>query len=864
MPKKETAQTPLMKQYYQIKAQFPGTLVLFRVGDFYEMFEEDAVKASQILGIALTKRANGAASQVDLAGFPYHALDHYLPKLVAAGLRVAICDQLEDPAQAKGRIVKRGVTEVVSPGVHLHDKLLTADKSNYIASIHPITKNTFAIAFLDLSSGDFFVDKGDSKTIENLLHTFEPSEILLSKDFQKRFHQFFSDHFYVTPLDPWLFEHQFALERLYRHFGTTTLKGFGFEDDEPDLLPAGVLLHYLEMNEHHSTPHIQKLYRLARQNFMEIDRFTLRNLEILSPLRADGVALIQIIDHCQTPMGKRLLRRWLSFPLIQRESILQRQQRVEIFFQNSQLRNRVRLTLQHIHDTERLMAKMAMRKLNPYEAIRLKHSLKEVFELVNIFQDYSILMPQSHLIPQLTELTSLIEKTIQEDASSQINGQTINAGVSPRLDELRAIKSNAEAFLQQLLQKEIQRTGIPSLKIGFNKVFGYYLEVSNAHKHKVPSDYIRKQTLTQAERYITPELKEFETRILSADEEILHLENELYDQFLTQCSSYIEPLKAISQWIAEVDIYANFAFIADKFHYVKPEIFNKEEGFISIEGGRHPVIEQCLPPEKTYVPNDLYLDTKKHQILIITGPNMAGKSALLRQTALITLLAQVGSFVPAQMAQISIVDKIFTRVGASDNLAAGESTFLVEMIETAYILHHASPHSLILLDEIGRGTSTYDGIAIAWALVEYIHDHVGAKTLFATHFHELAELEKRLERVHNFHIAVKEANGKLIFLRQCLPGHSEHSFGIHVAEMAGVPPLMTERAKMILEQLEQQRTQQKAQKLASSIPAVQLHLFETENPAVVKLLTELQNLQIETLSPIQALLKLKEFQELIR
>ncbi|MCB0844499.1 MAG: DNA mismatch repair protein MutS, partial [Bacteroidetes bacterium] len=784
-----------MKQYFAIKAKYPGTVLLFRVGDFYETFGEDAIEVSKVLGIVLTKRANGAASHVELAGFPHHSLDTYLPKLVRAGKRVAVCDQLEDPKQAKG-IVKRGVTELVTPGVTFNDKVLEVNKNNFLAAVHFHDQKHVGVSFIEVSTGDFFLFSGPPVYAEKILNTLAPAEVLASRASMKHFRQAFGDKFYLTRIDEWVFQPDYAREKLLGLLKTSSLKGFGIENEPAGIIAAGAIVHYLNENQQTDLGHISRIYRFDDSEYVWLDQFTVRNLELIQPLHPDGKALVDVIDNTLTPMGGRKLRRTILLPLKNLEQIQQRLSVTEDFLKHQSVQHALAGLFNQMGDLERLASKVATQRLNPKEADLLRQSLNLIPQIIHELGQ----IPGPVLEKKITEFSEVraavdvLDHFLMEEISGMLaDGNVIRTGVSSELDELRGIKKNGKGLLLAMQQREVQKTGIPSLKIGFNKVFGYYLEVTNAHKDKAPTDWIRKQTLTNAERYITQELKEYEEKILNAEDRILALEAKLYQEFLGQMQTFIGTIQTNAQIIAELDMILGFARVAQSNQYVKPVVSLDDE--ILITQGRHPVIEYTLPPDQPYIPNDIRLNNESQQIIIITGPNMAGKSALLRQTALVVLMAQMGCFVPAQAATIGLVDKIFTRVGASDNISSGESTFMVEMNETAQIANNATEKSLILLDEIGRGTSTYDGVSIAWALVEYLHETPGcqAKTLFATHYHELNELEERLDRVKNFNVSVKEIDGKVLFLRTLKPGGSEHSFGINVAEMAGMPKVLVKR-----------------------------------------------------------------------
>lgn len=861
------SETPLMKQYTAIKAKYPGAILLFRVGDFYETFGEDAVVVSKILGIVLTKRGNGSASEIELAGFPHHSLDSYLPKLVRAGKRVAVCDQLEDPKMAKG-IVKRGVTELVTPGITFNDKILEVNKSNYLASLYFSPQNKdIGIAFIEISTGDFFCLSGDIKYVEKILHNFFPSEILVPKKDLKTFHEHFGDKYFVTRQEDWLYQTDYAREKLLGLFKTHSLKGFGVDDEFNGIIAAGAIVHYLDENQQKNLGHISRIYRFNDSEYVWLDPFTVRNLELVHSLHPEGVSLVDIIDFTQTPMGARALRQTLCFPLKNVTQIQERLEIVENFLTHSTFFDKLCEYLKKLGDLERLASKTATQRLIPREAMLLRNSLSLIEPIRSVFQQFNspVLTQKAQMFSDVSGILEVLTHYLAEETSGSLqDGGIIRRGVSSDLDELRTLQESGKDYLLQLQQREMVRTGIPSLKVHYNKVFGYYLEVTNVHKNRVPPEWIRKQTLTNAERYITEELKIYEEKILNAEEKILRIETELYSEFLQKLQLYVSTIQQNARILGETDVLMSFAIAARKNQYSKPEI--NDSGIIDIKEGRHPVIETRLPSDSPYIPNDVHLDSENQQVIIITGPNMAGKSALLRQTALIVLMAQMGSFVPASRASIGIVDKIFTRVGASDNLSGGESTFMVEMNETAQIVNNATPKSLILLDEIGRGTSTYDGVSIAWALVEYLHEtpDCRAKTLFATHYHELNELEGRLERVKNFHVSVKEHNGKIIFLRKLKAGGSEHSFGIHVAEMAGMPPFLTQRAKQLLEHFEQYKVEDK--KTAKSIKfsgkqTIQLNMFELKDADTLKIRQVLAGVDIDRMTPVEALLKLQEIKK---
>ncbi len=871
---KHVVQTPLMRQYYNIKKQHPDAILLFRVGDFYETFEEDARITSKVLGITLTKRANGKASYVDLAGIPYHALDTYLPKLVRAGYRVAIVEQLEDPKKTK-KLVKRGVTELVTPGVSLSDNILNNKEYNFLAAV-VFDKSRAGVAFLEISTGDFYATEGSVDYIDKLLNSFRPKEILFEKDQKSLFDEHFSGEFYTYPIDDWMVNYESAYQRLIKQFGTTSLKGFGIDNMDLAIRAAGAVLHYLDTTQHTQLEHIQRISRIDSDRYVWIDKFTYRNLEIFQPLNERGKALIDVIDATITPMGSRRLKQWLAFPLKDINQIAQRHDTVEYLIKYPAIREEIIEQLEQIGDLERLTSKIATRRINPRQVVQLRRGLEAIARIKEILtqapdNQLPIIQNLIQKLKDLDKLTQRIAREIEDDPPAVVSkGGVIKDGVDPQLDELRQISSSGQGYLASLQQRLSKITNIPSLKIGYNKVFGYYIEVTNTHKHRVPSDWIRKQTLVNAERYITPELKEYEEKILSAEEKIIQIETQLYERLVDALQSYLSDLKQNAQLISTLDVLISFAKTAIEHGYTKPEVNSSME--IYIKDGRHPVIETQLPLGEEYIPNDLKLDTEKQQIIILTGPNMAGKSAYLRQNALIVLLAQIGSFVPAAEARIGYVDKIFTRVGASDNIALGESTFMVEMNEAAAILNNLSPRSLVVFDELGRGTSTYDGISIAWAIVEYIHEHprARAKTLFATHYHELNEMEGQYERIKNYNVSVREVDGKIVFLRKVVRGGSEHSFGIHVAEMAGLPKSVVERAKQILAELEGkgQKGRKKLSKptaeIATRRQGYQLKLFELADPVLEKLRDKINSVDINNLTPIEALNLLNEIKKEIQ
>ena len=865
MAKKEAQQeTPLMKQYLDIKAKYPGAILLFRVGDFYETFGEDAIKAAQILGIVLTKRANGSASHIELAGFPHHSLDTYLPKLVRAGQRVAICDQLEDPKLTK-KIVKRGVTELVTPGVSYNDKILDHKYNNYLCAVHLDGTNA-GVAFVDISTGEFMASEGTPEYIEKLIQGLKPAEIVINKKQIKAFQALAGDKFYTYYLDEWIFQHQFAYDKLIGHFNTANLKGFGMQEMQMAIIAAGVCIHYLNETHHNELSHIQALSRIDEEKYVWLDRFTIRNLELLQPNHEHGKALIDILDYTVTPMGARLLKRWVVLPLKEKQFIDERLEIVDAAFHDNQLCDHATNELKQLGDIERMVSKVAMRRINPRELAQLNRSLKHIQPIKNLLinSGKSVLVKMAELLHDCNWAIEAIDKTLKTDPPALLNkGELINDGIHEELDELRKIAFHGKDYLLQIQQNEQVRTGIPSLKVAFNNVFGYYLEVTNTHKDKVPPEWIRKQTLTNAERYITEELKQYEEKILGAEEKISTIEERLFTELVNHVSEYVNIIQQNAMLLAKLDCLFSFANLAVKLHYTKPQI--NEGNKLILKGARHPVIEQQLPPGESYIPNDIYLDREQQQIIILTGPNMAGKSALLRQTAINVIMAQIGCFVPSSMAEIGLVDKIFTRVGASDNISSGESTFMVEMTETASILNNLSINSLILLDEIGRGTSTYDGVSIAWAIAEFLNHHpTKPKTLFATHYHELNELEKNNVGIKNYHIEIKEASNKIIFLRKLAQGGSEHSFGIHVAKMAGVPQLVVNRANVILKELEGQRSQAEEKVGSPKVNPIQLSMFQLNDPILDQIKDDLLLLDINTISPVEALMKLNEIKKLLK
>ncbi len=869
---KEIVETPLMKQYNTIKAKYPDALLLFRVGDFYETFGEDAIKAANILGIVLTKRKNGAAAYVELAGFPHHSLDTYLPKLVRAGNRVAICDQLEDPKLTK-TIVKRGVTELVTPGVSYNDKTIETKNNNFLAAV-AIHANNAGVAFLDISTGEFLTAQGSIDYVDKLLQSFRPNEVLFQKNFDKQFKESFGDKFYTFRLDDWVFTSEFGNEVLTKHFGTKTLKGFGIEELQLGIIAAGAVLHYLAETQHDKVAHIANISRIEEDKYVWLDKFTIRNLELIGSANENATTLLRVIDHTVTPMGSRLLRRWMLLPLKEKSQIEKRHSVVEYF--TSQMDDLEKLVheLKQVGDLERLISKVAVGRISPREMLHIKRALECIVPL-KLFAENSNNEHLKYLGDQLNPCATIrerIERELHPEAPIALNkGQVIADGFDKELDELRGLAMNGKDYLQQLQDRESERTGIPSLKVSYNNVFGYYLEVRNTHKDKVPAEWIRKQTLTQAERYITEELKIYETKILGAEEKIAAIEQRLFNELVLAVMDFTAAIQLNAQVLAQLDCMMSFAKVAVRNGYVKPSV--NDGHALKILEGRHPVIEQSLKAGEEYVSNDIYLDNDAQQVMMITGPNMSGKSAVLRQTALIVLMAQMGSFVPAKAADIGIIDKIFTRVGASDNISSGESTFMVEMNETASILNNLSDRSLVLLDEIGRGTSTYDGVSIAWAIAEYIHEHTKgrAKTLFATHYHELNDMSTTFKRIKNYNVSVKEVGNKVIFLRKLTAGGSNHSFGIHVAKMAGMPVKVVERAKDILVHLEKSHsredqkksTKPEVAKAAQDSAIGQLSFFQLDDPTLAQIREEIASLDINTLTPVEALMKLNEIKKIV-
>ena len=864
---KKYVETPLMKQYYAIKEKHPDAVLLFRVGDFYETFGDDAIKAAGILGITLTKRANGSASSVELAGFPHHALDTYLPKLVRAGQRVAICEQLEDPKMTK-TIVKRGITELVTPGVSINDNILNHRENNFLASVH-FDKKMAGVAFLDISTGEYLTAEGTFEYVDKLLNSFQPKEVLYQRGKDSAFTEHFGHKFYTFKLDDWVYTNEAATDRLLRHFEVKTLKGFGVHRFEYGVMAAGAILHYLDITQHHNIKHISNLSRIEEDRFVWLDRFTVRNLELINPLNEGAKTLVSVIDRTLTPMGARMLRRWVTFPLKNVQAINQRLNAVEAFYTDTELKESVEDHIRELGDLERIISKVAVQRINPREVVQLKVALKAIVPIKKHCANSknSTLEKLAEQLNPCQLIADKIEREIYPEPPAQINkGNIIASGVSSELDDLREIKKHGKDYLLKMQEREVQRTGITSLKFGFNNVFGYYIEVRNTHKDKVPPEWIRKQTLVSAERYITEELKEYESKILGAEEKIQVIENRLFEELVNSLTEYIQAIQLNANILSQIDCLLSFATVSSSYEYNRPEV--NDSHTINIEEGRHPVIEREMPIGESYISNNVYLDRDEQQIIIITGPNMSGKSALLRQTALIVLLAQIGCFVPAKTAQIGYVDKIFTRVGASDNISLGESTFMVEMNEAASILNNLSDRSLILLDELGRGTSTYDGISIAWSIVEYIHEHPKskAKTLFATHYHELNEMERGFNRVKNYNVTVKEIENKVIFLRKLVRGGSNHSFGIHVARMAGMPKSLVKRSEEILKQLEDTHRKESLSKpldtLSSEREGMQLSFFQLDDPVLKQIRDEIANLDINNLTPVEALNKLNEIKKI--
>ncbi len=856
-----------MQQYNAIKAKYPDALLLFRVGDFYETFSEDAVKTSKILGIVLTKRSNGAASEMELAGFPYHALDTYLPKLVRAGQRVAICDQLEDPKTTK-TIVKRGVTELVSPGVTYNEKILENTHNNFLAVVH-LTEDVSGVAFADVSTGTFFTARGRDAYIEKLLQNFKPSEVVLQKSMQKDFVARFGDGFYTYTLDQWAFQKEYAEEVLLKHFQTNSLKGFGIHQMDEMIVACGVALHYFGQMQQQTLSHITGIARIDEEQYVWLDKFTIRNLELVASPHENARTLVDVIDRTVTPMGARLLKRWILLPLKDIQTIQERHDAVAAFTLDESLRVQVATSLRHIGDIERMLSKIALRRISPREMVQLKRALSQIQPI----KDNLAAVGNSTfnvLSEQLNPCNLLIQKiqdALVEDAPPLASkGGFIAKGFNQQLDDLRQVAFSGKDYLLKIQQREVEQTGISSLKIAFNNVFGYYIEVTNAHKNKVPESWIRKQTLVNAERYITPELKEYEDKILGAEEKIATIENEIFQEIISFTQNYIQPLQVNASVLSQLDCLLSFANVALDNNYTRPVV--NDSLVLSITEGRHPVLEKQMPPGEAYIPNSIFLDQQTQQIIMITGPNMSGKSALLRQTALIVLMAQTGSFVPAKSAEIGWVDKLFTRVGASDNISSGESTFMVEMNETASILNNITQRSLVLLDEIGRGTSTYDGISIAWSIADFIHEskHARAKTLFATHYHELNEMTNTYSRIKNYNVAIKEAGNKILFLRKLVPGGSEHSFGIHVARMAGMPPHVINKAEKMLQLLEKAHSNTELLRNAghqADKDAMQLSFFQLDDPLLEQIRDEILKTDVNTLTPVEALFKLNEIKTLL-
>ena len=855
--------SPLMQQYNTIKAKYPDACLLFRVGDFYETFGEDAIRASRILGITLTKRGNGSESETALAGFPHHSINTYLPKLVKAGLRVAICDQLEDPKMTK-TIVKRGVTELVTPGVSFNDDILQSKSNNFLAAVF-LGKKTNGITFLDVSTGEFLTAEGNEEYIDKLLQNFRPSEVLVSKQQKADFKNHFGEDFHVFYLEDWIYKEDYAFESLTKHFQTNSLKGFGVDDFNEAIISSGAILYYLSETQHNKIQHITNIQRIAEDAYVWMDRFTIRNLELYHSYNPNAVTLIDVIDKTLSPMGSRLLKRWLALPLKDINKIRGRHEVVAYLKENSEELNQIQYQIKQISDLERLISKVATGKVSPREVIHLKDSLDAIIPIKTL-----ALQSKNEALKTIGDslhacelLREKIGSTLNPDAPVAINkGNAIATGVNAELDELRTISSTGKGYLEALEKRESEATGIPSLKISFNNVFGYYIEVRNTHKDKVPTEWIRKQTLVNAERYITEELKEYESKILGAEDKISQLESMLYEQLVNWMATYIKPVQLNANLVAQIDCLQSFAQMAIENKYVQPEIDDTFD--LEIKEGRHPVIEKQLPVGTPYISNDVFLDRATQQLIMITGPNMSGKSAILRQTALIVLLAQMGSFVPAENVRMGVVDKIFTRVGASDNISMGESTFMVEMNETASILNNISERSLVLLDEIGRGTSTYDGISIAWAIAEYLHEHPSkAKTLFATHYHELNEMEAIFDRVQNFNVSVKELKDTVLFIRKLVKGGSEHSFGIHVAKMAGMPQLVIQKAEKILKKLEKDHSGEALNGIKAEKDEMQLSFFNLDDPLLEDIKEEIMNIDINTLTPVEALMKLNEIKRMI-
>lgn len=860
--------TPLMKQYYAFKAKYPEAMLLFRVGDFYETYGEDAVKSAGILGIVLTRRSNGSASDVELAGFPHHALDTYLPKLVRAGLKVAICEQLEDPKMAKG-LVKRGVVELVTPGITYDDNVLVQKENNFLASVH-FDKNEIGVAFLDVSTGEFYLTQGTAEYVDKLMQSLNPSEVLCQRDKRREFTETFGDKLFVTVFDDWVFTDDYANDILTRHFNTTSLKGFGVDDFPKGIVAAGAAIHYLHETQHDKIDYITSLSRIDQGQFVWLDKFTIRNLELLNTSNPNAKTLIDVIDKTVSPMGSRLMRRWVSLPLKNKEQIQARYEIVDYFYKNRDIISKYQDSIRQVGDLERLISKVSLGRVSPRELLQVARALEQVKIIKGLCAE-SGCEPVKAFAEQLNPCESIcnrIKKELRQDAPAVVSkGNVIADGVDAELDELRNLSRSGKEYLINIQQREMEATGISSLKVGFNNVFGYYLEVTNTHKDKVPAEWIRKQTLANAERYITEELKQYEQKILGAEERIQVIEERVYAELVSATSGFVAPIQVDAALVAKIDCLVSFGFIALNNNYVIPTV--DESYVLDIKEGRHPVIEQLMPVGEEYISNDVYLDREKQQIIIITGPNMSGKSALLRQTALIVLMAQIGSFVPATSARIGLIDKIFTRVGASDNISSGESTFMVEMNETASILNNVSNRSLILLDEIGRGTSTYDGISIAWAITEYLHEHqyCRAKVLFATHYHELNEMEASFSRIKNYHVSVKEVGNRVVFLRKLKRGGSAHSFGIHVAAMAGMPRKVIDRADALLSMLEKSHSHDnldEAVKESKKVDNMQLSFIQLDDPLLLQIKEDILNTNIDTLTPVEALMKLNEIKKLLK
>ena len=871
MAEKEIAQTPMMKQFLEFKAKHPDAILLFRCGDFYETYSNDAIIASEILGITLTRRSNGkgAAATLEMAGFPFHALDTYLPKLIRAGRRVAICDQLEDPKLTK-KLVKRGITELVTPGVSINDNVLNYKENNFLAAVH-FGKGMCGVAFLDISTGEFLTAEGTFDYVDKLLINFRPKEVLFERGMKRRFEECFGSKYLVYELDDWVFTDEFAKERLTKHFETKNLKGFGISHLKSGIIASGAILHYLGVTLHTQISHIRNISRIEEERYMRLDKFTIRSLELLDSMHEGGTHLLSIIDRTKTAMGARLLKRWMVFPLKDKKPIEERLDVVEYYFREPEFRDTIEEQLHMIGDLERIISKVAAGRVSPRELVQLKLALQAVEPIKKACEEATnpVLREIGARLDFCAEIRDRIAREIVPEPPLLLNkGGVVADGINETLDELRAISYNGKDYLLQIQQRESERTAIPSLKIAYNSVFGYYIEVRNTYKDNVPPEWIRKQTLVNAERYITQELKEYEEKILGAEEKIMALETQIYNNLVCDLAAYIPAIQVDAVQLARLDVLLSFAEISKAYKYMRPII--SEDDVLDIKKGRHPVIERNMPVGEEYVPNDLYLDTEKQQIIIVTGPNMAGKSALLRQTALITLLAQIGCFVPADSAQIGIVDKIFTRVGASDNISAGESTFMVEMTEAANILNNLSGRSLVLFDELGRGTSTYDGMSIAWAIVEFIHEYSRgrARTLFATHYHELNEMEKSFPRIKNFNVSVHEKDGRVIFLRKLMPGGSEHSFGIHVAKLAGMPKSIVKRSEQILAQLESSNGKGEIKGVAGDIAdtreGMQLNFFQLDDPILSQIRDEILNIDVNNLTPLEALNKLSEIKKIVK